>query len=897
MNGTRKRIKYSYRLSVGLIALTIMLVAFITDYLVRHQVHNAEDLRLSGRQRTISQRIGLLVYQLANTPETLRGVLLQELDTALNDFQKGHEFLLGNVRENANEWGHDHTLLRMYLEPPLMVDAQVRDYVARVRGIIRLSPAEITLAQPDVISVVATSKGRLMESLNAITAQQEHDILRRFALLHDVVVVLSCLALLMLAGVALLILRPAINYLQEAQEKLQELNALKGDFLTNMSHEIRTPMNGIFGMTELLMDSSLNARQQHYVRTLQNSADHLLGLINDILDFSKLEAGEMKLDPIRFNLHATIEDVLEILSPRAREKQLELLLRYAPDVPQFIVSDPGRTRQVLFNLIGNAIKFTDRGYVMVHVERVGEDRLGGVPSLKIRVEDTGIGIAESKIGGLFEKFVQVETGSARARQGTGLGLAISRNLVQLMHGTLSVTSTPGVGTVFTWQLPLTDASEPARPFTPPKNLDGKRLLLVDDLSPNRALFKETLVMAGASCLVAENAAEARSLLAYEYDRGRTIDAVLTDYMMPQEDGLQFARRLKADASFAHLPIVVLTSVGDQGLIKKLADTGVNACLTKPVSRQQLIDTIVHVLDAGAHGIKLPLITGESSTAMSVNRLLTRERSLYGTHILLVEDNRVNLEITTEILSRLGCKVSTAESGMEALDQVRKHAFDLIFMDCQMPEMDGFEAARRIVSMKAAGEVAPVPIVALTANALKGDRERCLESGMDDYLSKPVRKANLEAILLKWLRSKLEEQEKSNPTTPPLPLVPTPLAPAAPLPAITDGLDEATFINAREMLGDKLGMVITYYLEDAENFIGRMQEAVHKQDPNAMVLPAHTLKSSSRQLGANQLAELAARVEMSARTITNGGMEDVASLVVAMQAELGRIRPYLESAAA
>ncbi|MES2984716.1 MAG: response regulator [Pseudomonadota bacterium] len=897
IEATRRRITFSYRVALSLVAIMVVLTAAITGHLVRDQIDDTSIINISGKQRMLSQRIAFLTHELTEVSEQTRSTTLQALHKAADEMESAHTVLTTYALAHTSIFWYDSFVDDMYFQPPLQLDAQMQAFLGHVHHVLRLTPEQVKVNQPDVAAIIREAQGRLLESLDAVVSQDEQETVERFQMLYNIVLGLSGAALLMLVGVAMVVLRPAILYVEQAQRRLQELNQLKGDFLANMSHEIRTPMNGIFGMTELLTDSALNPRQQHYVRTLQNSADHLLGLINDILDFSKLEAGQMKLDPIHFNLMATIEDVLEVLSMRAREKNLELLLRYAPGTPSFIVADPGRIRQVLFNLLGNAIKFTDQGYVMVHVELLSKDSAPDrKPWLRVRVEDTGIGIPENKINGLFEKFMQVESGSTRARQGTGLGLAISRNLVTLMGGDISVASTPGLGTIFTWMMPLPE--EGTQPVTTDYNaaLVGRRLLLVDDLAPNRLLYKETLMMAGAVCLVAENAREALSILAYEQENARVMDAVLTDFMMPGIDGLQLATRIREDVRFKHLPIIMLSSMGEQGLIKRFDEAGVNACLSKPATRQQLIDTLVHVLDAASRGVKYALITAESSSALSVNRLMSRERALHGTHILLVEDNRVNLEITSEMLTRFGCQVNTAESGLEALDQVRQHAFDLIFMDCQMPEMDGFEAARHIVSMKAAGEIAPVPVVALTANALKGDRERCLEAGMDDYLSKPVRKASLEAILLKWLRQKLEQpnggeslEAQDAPPVPPR---------AATLPGAMPGIDSTAFNNAQEMLGDKLGTVISYYLEDAENFINRIAEAVERNDPDAAVLPAHTLKSSSRQLGATELADLAARAEINARNSAGGVVaEDIAALVVPMRAALGQLRPFFESASA
>ncbi len=644
----------------------------------------------------------------------------------------------------------------------------------------------------------------------------------------------------------------------------------------------------------------LDGRQQNYVRTLQSSADHLLGLINDILDFSKLEAGQMKIDPIRFNLLSTIEDVFELVSTQAREKNLELLLHYSTSTPRFVTADPGRIRQVLLNLIGNAIKFTDQGYIMVHVD-ISKD-LDRKFRLDIRVEDTGIGIPEDKVASLFEKFMQVESGSTRARQGTGLGLAISRNLIKLMGGDIIVTSKPGKGTTFSWYIPVSEAGDPEA--TIPKNiiLEGKRILLVDDLAPNRILFKEVLTSSGLECLVAENYEEALSVLNYQFNINNKIDAIITDHIMPGKSGVELTRNLKKDEKFKNIPVLIFSCSEEHGLVKLFDDAGADACLIKPITRQHMLDTLAHVLDDNMHGKKHTIITSDISTSMSARKLLAGNSILQGSHILLVEDNKVNMEIMSKILSMFGCQVTVAENGLIAVEAVRTRSFDLIFMDCQMPEMDGFEAARIIVSLKAEGKIDPVPIVALTANALKEDRERCLESGMDDYLSKPVRKSSLEAILLKWLREKLEKavQNKSPEDDIYESIIKIPstikIDDHKYIPVkIPSGVDIPTFKATKDTLGDKIGVVIGYYLEDAENYMNDIVQALKHNNTDDIIRPAHTLKSSSKQFGITSIADMATHMELIAREgSSKHSIDSLSDMINMIRSELIDIKPFLQS---
>jgi len=903
IDGTRRRITIGYHTALILVALVVLLIAAITGHLVTSQIKDSNIIGLAERQSMLVHRIPLLLRGIIDSHEEHRAGFIQSYAHAVDEMEQAHQALLYDSRRSDFLGKSNQDWQKIYFQEPLQLDRKVNEFLKHARAVRQLTEQELLPAQADIALLFnEMQKGKLFDALEEVVQHYELESTRRLEFLHNVVLALSIMALVVLAAVALVILKPAIAYVTQAQKRLIELNQLKGDFLANMSHEIRTPMNGIFGMTELLFDSQLNQRQQHYVRTLQNSADHLLGLINDILDFSKLEAGQMKLDPIRFNLLATIEDVLELLAPRAREKNLELLLRYAPGTARFITADPGRIRQVLFNLIGNAVKFTDKGYVMLHVEMLPKETAPDNRHwLRLRVEDTGIGIPEEKIKSLFEKFMQVESGSTRARQGTGLGLAICRNLVRLMGGDVTVTSNPGKGTVFSWQIPISEAGEPLPSIDRQVQLVGKRMLLVDDLAPNRLLYKEALNAAGIECLMAENADEAISILNYEMDNDRMLHAVITDYMMPVIDGLKLTQIIRANERLRSTPVIILTSAGEQGLIKRFDEAGAAAALSKPVSRQQLFDTLVHVLDAASRGEKTGIITAEASTALSAKKLLSREKPLFGTNILLVEDNRVNLEITTEMLHQFGCEVTTAENGKQAIEAARLRPFDLIFMDCQMPEMDGFEAARHITKLKSDGQIAPVPIIALTANALKGDRERCLESGMDDYLSKPMRKANLEAVLLKWLRPRLEKLASMAPSAKPAPL---PVIEeesreeamnSVPIKASDFGIDETTFNTTSEMLGNKLSTILNYYLEDTESYLQNINDALQRGDPAAAVTPAHTLKSSSRQFGINHLADLAARMEAAARSKTKGeAVEDMNSLLPNMRTAFQQARPFLQS---
>lgn len=817
--------------------------------------YSGKIINISGKQRMLSQQAALFANQLVTEPQHKRASIGEKLQRTISEFENSHNDLIyGNAEKKIPPLSSE-AAYKIYFDPEFALNQRVKEYIAHINIFLHMSKENQDDNNQILEKINNIFAPELLTKLDKVVKTHEQENLNVLRKLHKTEKYVLITVLFVLLCEALLVFRPLIRSTEEKQKNLElqalelaaakadseasqklseEATKLKSEFLANMSHEIRTPMNGVIGMTNVLLNTKLTNSQRKYAETVMSSAESLLQIVNDILDVSKIEAGKLEFETLPFNIKTLIEDITDIVSIKAHEKNLDVMINIAPYIPKNVIGDPSRIKQIFLNLATNALKFTNEGHIIINIDTNQE--YDGKVEFIASVEDTGIGIPDDKQDYIFQKFNQADETTTRKFGGTGLGLAICQELTKHMNGEIGVESKLNEGSKFWFTFEIEkDLSAKEKDITDLiLKLSGKNILLFDPNTTTRSLIEQTLNIYEMTVTSTSNVGDTLEKLNEKQEGHAAYDFCILKTQQINPVFKQHTNKTK---------FILISDPVDEQTLEKLRDDAYKGFIAKPVSN----DDIVQIME------KILLTKNKSSlyTRDHIRHIANRTSDIdvnyKGKRILIVEDNPTNLEIATIMLEQLKITVTTASNGLEALDQFTQKTFDMIMMDCNMPEMDGFEATKEIRKIEEQRVTKQhTPIIAFTAHVMKGDDQRCLEAGMDDYLAKPLKSEDLINTLQKWLGNNTQTTLMKNSkkqTTKTTPLV-----------------DEEVVSRLQKLMGDKFITMLDQFLQISEQQIKDTETAAANDDFETVSICMHTLKSSSASIGMTKVSNHAEQIE-------------------------------------